>query len=70
MTSPDLLVISLSAFLAVFVLLGFLAAVMRVLMRVYPEEAPGPDNTLASAITSAAARAFPGTRVTKIEEVR
>ena len=70
MTAPNLLLMCTSAFIAVFLLLGFLAAVMRGLMMLYPERTPGPDATLASAITQAAVRAFPGTRVTKIEEVR
>jgi len=70
MAEQNMLFVCVFAFVAVFVLLGFLAAVMRLLMMVYPEKSPWPDANLASAITSAAEKAFPGTRVTKIEEVR
>ena len=70
MNSPDLLVICLSAFVAVFVLLSFLAVVMRALISVYPEKVGGVDPATIAAVTAAAAYAFPGTRVTKVEEIR
>ena len=70
MTPPNLLVICLSAFVAVFVLLGFLATVMRLLMAVYPQKAGGIDSATIAALTAAAAFAFPGTKVTKVEELR
>jgi len=70
MNPPDLLVICLSAFVAVFLLLGFLAVTMRVLMAVYPAKTGGLDSATIAAVTAAAAYAFPGTRVTKVEEIR
>jgi hypothetical protein len=75
MTEPNLLMICLTAFMAVIVLLGILAGTIRILMAVFPErEAPdgpdGPDGTLLAALTSAAHHAFPGMRVTKVEEIR
>ena len=70
MNPPDLLVISLSAFVAVFLLLSFLAVVMRILIAVYPEKAIGIDSATIAAVTAAAAYAFPGTKVTKVEEIR
>jgi len=70
MNPPDLLVISLSAFLAVFLLLSFLAVVMRVLIAVYPEKVGGIDSATIAALTAAAAYTFPGTKVTKVEEIR
>ncbi len=70
MNPPDLLVISLSAFVAVFLLLAFLAIVMRLLMSAYPQKAGGLDSATLAALTAAAAYAFPGTRLTKVEEIR
>ena len=70
MNSPDLLVICFSAFVAVFVLLSFLAVVMRVLLAVYPEKVGGIDPATIAAVTAAAAYVFPGTKVTKVEEIR
>ena len=70
MAEQNMLFVCVFAFVAVFVVLSLLAAIMRLLMMVYPEKSPGPDATMASAITQAAERAFPGTRVTKIEEAR
>jgi len=70
MNPPDLLVISLSAFVAVFLLLTFLAVVMRLLMAVYPAKIGGIDSATIAAVSAAAAYAFPGTKVTKVEEIR
>ncbi len=70
MNPPDLLVISLSAFVAVFLLLSFLALVMRLLLVAYPEKAGGIDPATIAALTAATAYAFPGTKVTKVEEIR
>jgi hypothetical protein len=70
MNSSELLVICLSAFVAVFLLLSFLAVVMRGLITVYPEKAGGVDSATIAAVTAAAAYAFPGTKVTKVEEIR
>ena len=70
MNPPDLLVICLSAFVAVFFLLGFLAVVMRGLIAAFPQEVGGIDSATIAAVTAAAAYAFPGTKVTKVEEIR
>jgi membrane protein CcdC involved in cytochrome C biogenesis len=70
MNPPDLLVICVSALIAVFVLLSFLAAVMRLLMSVYPAKVEGIEAATLAAVTAAATFAFPGTRVTNVEEIR
>ncbi len=72
MNPPDLLVICTSAFVAVFLLLSFLAVVMRGLMAVYPERevVGGMDPATLAAVTAAATFAFPGTKVTNVEEIR
>ncbi len=70
MNPPDLLVVCLSAFVAVFFLLGFLAVVMRLLIAVFPEKLAGIDSATIAAVTAAAAYVFPGTKVTKVEEIK
>ncbi|MBT8397573.1 MAG: hypothetical protein HKO65_07030 [Gemmatimonadetes bacterium] len=70
MNPPDLLVVCLSAFVAVFALLSFLAVVMRLLITVYPERLAGIDSATIAAVTAAAAYAFPGTKITKVEEIK
>ncbi len=70
MTEPNLLVICITAFIVVMLLLALLAGVIRVLMEVFPEKTRGADAALLAAIHAAAALAHPGTRVTRIEEVR
>lgn len=72
MATPNLLFICGTALLAVFVVLTILAAVMQVLMRVFPHrDEPGDslEPTLATAITEGVAAAYPGTKVTRIEEL-
>lgn len=68
---PNLLLVCLSSFIAVFVLLALLALVMRGLMAVFPERTPADDGTdpvVLAAVTTAASAAFPGMRVTSVEE--
>ncbi len=66
-----LLVICASAITAVFILLAFLAVLMRALMAVFPARVDkGIDPATIAAVTAAAAAAMPGTRITKVEEVR
>lgn len=71
---PDLLLVCFTAFMAVFVLLGALALVMRGMISLFPAvpipDAPSSDPAMVAAITAAATSAFPGATVTKIEEVR
>jgi Na+-transporting methylmalonyl-CoA/oxaloacetate decarboxylase gamma subunit len=70
MTEPDVLGISMIAFGVVFALLSLLAVVMRGLTALFPEPDDGPDDALIAAVTTVAAEAYPGTRITEIEEVR
>lgn len=73
MPTPNLLVICGTAFLAVFLVLAFLAAVMRVLIVLYPQpdlRSGAVEPALVAAVTSAVTTTLPGTRVTGIEEVR
>jgi hypothetical protein len=66
----ELLAICASAFVAVFVLLTLLALVMRGLMFVFPEREAAVDAAVIAAITAASAAAYPGTKITRIEELK
>jgi hypothetical protein len=76
MEETNLLLISVFAFVAVFLVLATLALIMRVLTLLFPVppepegDDTGIDSGLVTAISAAAARAFPGLRVTRIEETR
>jgi hypothetical protein len=70
MTEPDVLGISLIAFAVVFALLSLLAVVMHGLTALFPAPDDDPDGAVIAAVSAAAAQAYPGTRVTDIEEVR
>jgi hypothetical protein len=69
MNEPNLLTISVLAFMAVFALLSVLALVMHVLTALFPEKADEYDAALLSAVVTAAAVAYPGMRVTHVEEI-
>lgn len=70
--SPDLLLVCLTALTAVFALLGVLALLMRglmVLLPAAPALASAPaDPAIVAAISTAAAAAYPGATITRIEE--
>jgi hypothetical protein len=70
MNEPNLLVISLFAFTAVFLLLAVLAVIMYGLTVAFPEKPDDGDGALLSAIVAAAAQAHPGLRVIHVEENR
>ena len=71
MTEPSLLVICLAAFVAVMVLLTLLAVLFALLTRLFPVPVKEETDTgVVAAIHSAVAAAYPGTRITAIEEVR
>jgi hypothetical protein len=70
MNEPSLLIVSLTAFLAVIVLLAVLAGAIRVLMALFPEKPQGGDDAMLAAIHAAAALRHPGMRITRIEELR
>jgi hypothetical protein len=69
MNEPNLLTISVLAFIAVFALLSVLAVVMHALTALFPEKADEYDAALLSAVVTAAAVAYPGMRVTHVEEI-
>lgn len=69
MGGPDLLAVTGTAFVAVFLLLGALAGMMTLLVRLFQPPRPGVAAAEVVAISAAVAVAFPGGCVTRIEEV-
>jgi len=70
MGSIDLLVTCGVAFVAVFVLLAFLALVMRILVILFPDTRPRTDAAVMAALAVTMSTVYPGTRITKVEEER
>jgi len=67
MNEPNLMLVSAAAFAAVLALLSLLAGIIRLLTALFPvvEEL---DAAVVAAISTAASRSYPGTRLGKIEE--
>ena len=70
MSPGDLLINCLTAFAAVFILLSLLAIVMKIMLAIFPFKEEEYDPTIVSAIASTYNTLYPGTKVTKIEEVK
>jgi len=70
MVTADLLSVCLSALLAVFVVLTFLAIIMRLIILVFPEKHKDDHPALIAGITSAINRFYPNMQITKIEELK
>lgn len=58
------------SFLAVFILLGLLAILIRIIMAVFPDGEQVDNAPMVAAIHTAVAATFPGARVTRIEEIK
>ncbi|MFH2035315.1 MAG: hypothetical protein ABIJ45_02840 [Candidatus Zixiibacteriota bacterium] len=69
MNSPDLLSVCGSSFFAVFVLLTILAILMRIITGLFPEKETGTDPAIIAVISVATSSTYPGTKITKIEEI-
>jgi hypothetical protein len=70
MVVSDLIPVCLSALLAVFVVLTFLAIIMRLIILVFPEKPKDEDQALIAGITSTINRFYPNMQITKIEELK
>ena len=70
MHSNELLMICISAFAAVFVLLAILALLMRLIIVVFPEKKGVGDAAVVAAVTTVMQTLYPGTKVTKVEEIK
>jgi len=67
METPDLITICLTSFVAVLILLSFLALIMRVITLIFPVK-EDDDSAVVAAITSTYNVHFPGTKIIKIGE--
>ena len=70
MESIDIVFISLSALITVFIILSGLAAIMQLIIRFFPVREADEDIAIYSAIASVHSSLYPGTKITKIEEVK
>ena len=70
MPSLDLLLICISAIVVVFLLLTLLALVMRLIMAVFPEKVVAADSAYLAAIATVMSALYPGTKITKVEEIK
>lgn len=68
MEVTNLLTVCISAFIAVFIVLTFLAISMRVIIIIFPERQRDEDAEIVAAISSTLSNIYPKTKITKIEE--
>lgn len=70
MESPDILSICFSAILTVFIVLSILAVSIHFITRLFPFKEEKKDSTIYAAIASNYSAIYPGTKITKIEEIK
>ncbi len=70
MESLDLLAICASAFVGVFLLLTVLALVMRLITVIFPERESAGDSAMIAAVSTVLQTLYPGTKITKVEEIK
>ncbi|MEE9555409.1 MAG: hypothetical protein V3W18_14070 [candidate division Zixibacteria bacterium] len=70
METVNLVMVCASAFVGVFLLLSFLALVMKAITAVFPQKSAGSDAAILAAVASTVSSAYPGTKITKIEEIK
>ena len=70
MESFNLLGICAVAFVAVFLLLSILALIMKAIIVVFPQKVAGVDAVVVAAVSSVVSIVYPGTKITRIEEIK
>ncbi|MBD3168833.1 MAG: hypothetical protein GF307_05080 [candidate division Zixibacteria bacterium] len=70
MESPALIYVCISSFVGVFLLLSLLAVIMKAIIAVFPMKESRTDSALIAAIASTYNKIYPGTKITKIEELK
>ena len=68
-SDPNLFIICIWSFLVVFILLGILAIMIRLVTAIFPGADKRDDTAMVAAIHSTVAATLPGARVTRIEEI-
>lgn len=70
MTSPELLWICVTAFVSVGVILTVLAGIMRLILILFPQkDEQKTDPVLIAAAATVLQSIYPGTRITRVEEI-
>jgi len=70
MESLGLVTICTSAFLAVFLILSIFAILIRLIIIVFPDPESREDQAIIAAISTTVNSQYPGTKTTKVEEVK
>ncbi len=70
MEQPNLMAVCLTAFSAVFILLAVLAGVMRLITAIFPQIRESLSTATIATITSTYQAIIPGSKVTRIEEIK
>ena len=70
MESQSLVLICISAFSAVFLVLILLSIFMRLIITFSPPEETGDDAPVMAALAATINSVYPGTQITKIEELK
>lgn len=68
METSSILLISIPAFLMVFLLLAVLAVLMRVIIYLFPEKISKTDTAVFAALAAVFQNIYPRSKITKIEE--
>jgi hypothetical protein len=66
----ELISVCISAFIGVFLLLTVLAIVMRIILVLFPAKEIDEDGAMLAAVATTITTMFPGTKITKIEEIK
>ena len=65
-----LLTVCITALFAVFIILSIFAVLIRLIIIIFPDEEGKEDQAIVAAITTTVNTYYPGTKITKIEEVK
>jgi len=70
MSSPDLLSVCIAAFTGVVFLLGVLAAVMRLILFIFPFREKVVDAVIIAAVSAVTGKNYPNMKISSIEEIK
>ena len=70
MEFPELLSVCISAFIVVFIILTTLSLFMRLIIILFPDKSNDDNKAIYAVIASVMNKIYPGTKITKIEEVK
>ncbi|MFP4369518.1 MAG: hypothetical protein ACLFR2_08055 [Candidatus Kapaibacterium sp.] len=68
MASPNLIFISITAFIAVFVLLTVLATLIKATTSLFPAPEKKEDSAVIAALSTTLSSIYPGSKITMIKE--